>query len=158
MKRIGLLSLILAVGFATYLIAPKKIPSISSTQSQVVSVAKVIDGDTIELTSGKRVRYIGIDAPEKDACFASESAKENKRLVEGKQVRLVKDVSETDSYGRLLRYVYVDSLFVNKELVGKGFAKATPIKPDTGQAKVLFTTQEKAKETNQGLWKQCSSQ
>ncbi|MBI3335237.1 MAG: thermonuclease family protein [Candidatus Portnoybacteria bacterium] len=75
-------------------------------------VARVIDGDTIELENGQRVRYIGIDTPETSdprkpiQCFGIEAAKKNQELVEGKMVRLEKDVSERDRYARLLRYVY----------------------------------------------------
>src|SRR3989338_2673862 len=76
-------------------------------------VARVIDGDTIELETSEKVRYIGVDAPEtvhpkKSAqCFGREASKRNTDLAEGKLERLVKDVSETDRYGRLLRYVYL---------------------------------------------------
>ena len=87
-------------------------------------VTKVIDGDTIQIEGGQKVRYIGIDTPETvdptrpDGCFGKEASEKNKNLVLGKKVRLEKDVSLTDRYGRLLRYVYVDELFVNDALVG----------------------------------------
>lgn len=85
----------------------------ASSSGEVVTVTRVINGDTIEVEGGKRVRYIGMDTPEMGdgrkgaACFAGEATEENKRLVDGKTVRLEKDVSETDQYGRLLRFARV---------------------------------------------------
>ena len=85
-----------------------------ATPSDVLEkVTRVIDGDTIEITGGIKVRYIGINAPESVApgkpvgCFGKESSDKDKELVLGKEVRLEKDISETDKYGRLLRYIYM---------------------------------------------------
>jgi micrococcal nuclease len=97
-----------------------------ATESQV-KVVRVIDGDTIEIAGGAHVRYIGMDTPEiySEVEFYGPKAKaKNIELVEGKLVTLEKDVSETDKYGRLLRYVYVDGVFVNGELVRRGYAEA----------------------------------
>jgi len=80
-------------------------------------VARVIGGDTIELKGGKRVRLLGIDATEKGQYYHDEAANRLKQLVEGKKVVLEKDVTDRDRYGRLLRYVYVDGIFVNLEMV-----------------------------------------
>ncbi|MEE8618914.1 MAG: thermonuclease family protein, partial [Dehalococcoidales bacterium] len=79
-------------------------------------VTQVINGDTIVIERDYRVRYIGIDAPEvhpQPEAYGIEAWQANRLLVEGKRVHLERDASETDSYGRLLRYVYVDSVFVN---------------------------------------------
>ena len=78
-----------------------------------------MDGDTIELSNGEKVRYIGINTPEtKDPrkiveCFGKESYEYNKKLVEGKEVALEKDVSDKDKYGRLLRYVWIEEKMIN---------------------------------------------
>src|SRR3989338_7848179 len=99
-------------------------------------VTRVVDGDTIEIEGGERVRYIGIDTPETVdprkpvQCFGVEASNKNKELVSGKRVRLEKDVSETDQYGRLLRYVYVGDTFVNLVLVQEGFAYSYTYPPD----------------------------
>jgi len=88
-------------------------------------VTKVIDGDTIIVEGGYRVRYIGIDAPEirpRLEAFGMEAWQANRQLVEGKKVRLERDVSETDKYERLLRYVYVNDILVNAEMVRLGLA------------------------------------
>ena len=97
-------------------------------------VTRVIDGDTIIIEGGYRVRYIGIDTPEihpEVEAFGIQAWQANRRLVEGKQVRLERDVSETDKYGRLLRYVYVDDILVNAELVRQGLAQVKAYPPDT---------------------------
>ena len=127
----------------------------------LIRVAKVIDGDTIELESGERLRYIGIDTPEtfnKNECFGKESTQKNKELVEGKRVRLEKDVNNTDKYGRLLRYVYLeDGTFVNKELVKQGYAYAVSYPPDIKYQEEFKEAQKEAVENNLGLWSSCSN-
>jgi endonuclease YncB( thermonuclease family) len=91
-------------------------------------VLRVIDGDTFQLAGGQAVRLICVDAPEIGESGYEESKEFLSSLILYKEVRLEKDVSETDSYGRLLRYVYINSsesgeeIFVNKELVKKGHA------------------------------------
>jgi micrococcal nuclease len=138
--------------------------STNSTNS-TVKVISVIDGDTIVIEGGQKVRYIGINTPEflydksghktGDQCFAKEATEENKKLVEGKTVKLQKDSSEKDKYGRLLRYVYVDNNFVNESLIKNGYARLMTIKPDTDHSLQFKTDQENAKENNLGLWKVC---
>lgn len=130
-------------------------------QGETATVAYVIDGDTIELTDGRRVRYIGIDAPEiihedkSTECFGIEAKEENSTLVQGKKVRLESDFSETDNYGRLLRYVYVSDTLVNKGLVQGGFARAWNVPPDEKYKDALFISQQEAKEARRGLWQLC---
>ena len=100
---------------------------------QIGVVTRVIDGDTIDIDIGSkvhRVRYIGMNTPERDEPCFDEATEANIDLVAGKTVKLVKDVSETDRYGRLLRYVYVDDVFVNQALVAEGFAEAVLYRPD----------------------------
>lgn len=132
-------------------------------EKQVVTylVTRVIDGDTIEIEGGQGVRYIGIDTPETVhpskpvECFGLEASNKNKELVEGKEVRLEKDVSETDTWGRLLRYVYVDDIFVNDYLVKQGYAYASTVPPDVKYAEQFVRAQREAKEYNRGLWARC---
>lgn len=132
--------------------------------AETVQVVRVIDGDTVELEGGRRVRYIGIDTPEVGdargilACFGKEATEENKRLVEGKAVRLEKDISETDRYGRLLRYVYISSPageFVNDYLVRQGFAKAATFPPDVTHQEQFLEAEREAREQGRGLWGGC---
>lgn len=134
---------------------------LSETPSSLEIVKRVIDGDTIELASGKRVRYIGIDTPETVdprkpvQCFGREAKEENARLVDGKTVRLEKDVSETDIYGRLLRYVYVGDVMVNEALARGGFAYASSFPPDVKYQEKFLLAQQEARENNRGLWAGC---
>lgn len=118
-------------------------------------VTRVIDGDTIEASidgSLRRVRYIGIDTPERIECYFQEATMRNAALVEGKSVRLERDVSETDRYGRLLRYVYVGDLFVNAELVREGYAAAATVPPDVRHADLFRRLAREAREAERGLW------
>lgn len=139
-------------------------PTVSSTPSSTsyVLVTKVIDGDTIELETGEKVRYIGMNTPEihhpkkSVECFGKEAAKRNEELVLNKKVHLVKDVSETDRYKRLLRYVYLaDGRFVNLELVEEGYAYVDTFPPDVKFAEVFKKTMEEARDAKRGLWKMC---
>lgn len=132
----------------------------------VALVTKVIDGDTIEIEGGERVRYIGIDAPEiggkeQKTCFAAEAAVKNGELVKGKKVRLERDTSERDPYERLLGYVYVEmgeggeETFVNLKLVEEGAALAASYLPDTKYAEEFLAAEEQAKKEGKGLWTAC---
>lgn len=122
-------------------------------------VTRVIDGDTIELEGGIKLRYIGIDAPEfrdKEECFAQSASAKNKELVEGKEVKLEKDVSETDKYGRLLRYVYFGNIQVNELLVREGYAKSRSYPPDVKYQEKFRLVEKQARQEGRGLWKECS--
>jgi micrococcal nuclease len=148
MKR--LLTLLLIVAIFLLSCAP------IATESQV-KVVRVIDGDTIEIAGGAHVRYIGIDTPEtypKVEFYGPEAKAKNIELVEGKLVTLEKDVSETDKYGRLLRYVYVDGVFVNGELVRLGYAEAVSYPPDTRYQWQLEQLEKEAKSSKLGIWGQ----
>jgi micrococcal nuclease len=119
------------------------------------TVTRVIDGDTIEIGTGQRVRYIGIDAPEvypKKEPYGTEAWEANSRLVEGKKVRLERDVSDTDKYGRLLRYVYIDDVLINAELVRLGLAEARAYPPDTLYQELLEQLEKGAREAGRGMW------
>lgn len=116
---------------------------------------RVIDGDTIELLSGERVRYIGIDAPEMRPTvepWAKEATEANREMVERQMVRLVLDVEERDRYGRLLAYVYVDDIFVNAELVRTGLATVLFYWPNVKHEDYFRELEEQAREERRGIW------
>lgn len=133
------------------------------------NVLKVIDGDTISVSlEGKveTIRFIGIDTPETVdprrpvGCFGKEASNESKRLLDGKSVLLEKDISETDKYNRLLRYIYLELgdgelLFVNDYLVRQGFAFASSFPPDVKYSERFTKAQEEARENLRGLWGKC---
>ena len=115
-------------------------------------VVRVIDGDTFVIRGGERVRLIGIDTPEKGKPGAAQATARTKRLVLGKRVRLEKDVSERDRYGRLLRYVYVGRVFVNAELVRSGYARMATFPPDVRHAEDFLRLQREAQRAGRGMW------
>ena len=118
-------------------------------------VTRVIDGDTIVVEGNYRVRYIGIDTPEihpEVEAFGLEAWQVNRELVEGKMVYLEKDVSEVDKYGRLLRYVYVEDVFVNAELVRQGLAQAKAYPPDTEHQDYFEELEQEARQSGKGIW------
>lgn len=130
-------------------------PTPTATQkvtSQETIVTRIIDGDTIELSTGERVRYIGIDTPERYECFFQEAKLANEKLVLNKKVRLVKDISQNDKYGRLLRYVYVDKVFVNNHLVKEGYAYVSTYPPDVRFQELFIQSQQLAREKQKGFW------
>jgi len=119
-------------------------------------VTHVYDGDTIKVESGGRsyrLRYIGVDTPEREEPFYQEAFDFNRQLVEDQTVILVKDVSDTDRYGRLLRYVFLeDGTFVNGELMINGMARLVTFPPDVAQTDYFRELQRQAQEAGVGMW------
>jgi micrococcal nuclease len=120
------------------------------------TVRKAVDGDTIEVDRGGvpfRVRYIGMDAPELSGePMAAESLEANRRLVEGKRIVMVRDLSEADRYGRLLRFVFAGGIFVNSELVRLGLARAMSYPPDVSCDAEFRSAESEARAARRGLW------
>jgi micrococcal nuclease len=119
------------------------------------TVLYVIDGDTIQVEMNGdeyRVRYVGVNTPERDEPCYTDATKANADLVEDRTVRLVRDVSDTDQYGRLLRYVYVGDTFVNAELVKDGWAESNRYPPDTSQHDYLEDLESDARSHNLGCY------
>lgn len=135
-------------------------------EGQQALVTRVVDGDTIQIEGGQTIRLIGIDTPETVdsrrpvGCFGKEASNQAKSLLSGKVVILQKDVSETDKYHRLLRYIFLpldngQILFVNDYLVREGFAKALTYPPDVKYNEQLRQAEREAREQKRGLWKKC---
>jgi micrococcal nuclease len=128
------------------------------------SVARVIDGDTIEIElDGARedVRYVGVDTPETVKpgtavqCFGPRAAAFNRRLMEGRRVRLVFGVERRDAYGRLLAYAYLGHRFVNATLVRRGLARSLTIAPNDRFAPLFRRLELRAARAGRGLWGRC---
>jgi micrococcal nuclease len=128
-------------------------------------VVRVVDGDTIVIDRGyseESLRYIGMDTPETVSpndpveWMGRESTEANRRLVEGREVVLERDVSETDQYGRLLRYVWVRDgsnwTFVNLALLAAGLAQVATYPPDVKYVDVYLAVQQTARSQGLGLW------
>jgi micrococcal nuclease len=132
------------------------VPAVDIGRLTPARVTYVVDGDTIEVAlDGRtyRLRYIGMDTPERDERFYRESTNRNRQLVGGQTVYLEKDVSETDRYGRLLRYVYLaDGRMVNELLVHEGLAQAATFPPDVRHADRFRAAQRAAQRAERGMW------
>jgi len=124
-------------------------------------VIRVIDGDTVELKNGERLRYNDIDTPETVhpskpiECYGAEASKKNKELVEGETILVELGNPEKDRYGRLLGYVYIDDLFVNAELVRGGYAEVNSYGNPGSKIVELINIERDAKLKSTGLWSSC---
>ena len=139
-----------------------------------ILVERVVDGDTLKLESGERVRLIGIDTPEmhesnklyKDSQKSGQDAATiqklgrrvyefTKKLVEGKRVSLEFDLERYDKYDRLLAYVYLKDggTFVNAEIVKEGYASLMTIPPNVKYADLFLKLYQEARANKRGLWK-----
>ena len=143
-----------------------------TAKSETVFVERAVDGDTLKLSDGRRVRLIGMDTPElhysekllRDAqksgrdiktiqALGKKAADFTRRLCEGRPVRLELDVRKTDKYGRLLAYVYLeDGTFVNAKIVEEGYAQVMTIPPDVKYADYFLKLLKEARENRRGLW------
>lgn len=115
-------------------------------------VEDVIDGDTIRLESGDKVRLIGINTPETGQPFYEEATLKLKELIGDNVVTLKKDKEDKDQYGRLLRYVYVKDTFVNKEMVRLGLANAYEFEPNVKYSSEFEAAEQEARNAERGLW------
>ena len=126
-------------------------------------VASVVDGDTVELESGEKLRLLLVDTQEvtsgKNECYGMEARDYTRQLVEGKSVQLSYDESGcTDRYGRTLAYVSVDGREVNGLLVERGFACVLHISPaGDDRAEEFKGLQSEAKLAKRGLWGSCTT-
>src|SRR5262245_53718953 len=136
----------------------------SAQQERRAVLERVVDGDTLELRDGTRVRLIGIDTPETvhpdfgDECFGEEASRYAERLLRpGDDLRLVFDVDRFDQYGRLLAYVYrgADDLFVNARLVKQGYAYVETVPPNVQHADRFRRLAREARDAGRGLWSAC---
>ena len=121
-------------------------------------VVNVVDGDTIDLASGERIRYLMIDTPElsSDDCYAQEATLLNSQLVLDREVTLEYDVECEDRYGRLLAYVYVGDNEINTVMVERGYACLLHIPPNGEDRRDEFAALENlARTEGRGMWGQC---
>src|SRR4051812_49029815 len=169
MSRLRLLALLLALAFAGCQALGGG--SVQEDQragrgSDTGRVVRVVDGDTIHVRLGgveEKVRYIGIDTPESVKpgapveCFAKRASAFNERLVAGERVRLVRGVEERGRYGRPLAHVYREraGLFVNAELVRRGYATVATFPPNVAHERAFRRLANRARLSGRGLWSEC---
>jgi len=155
-------------GFKTITQARVVIPQ----KGEFVYVERAVDGDTLKLLDGQRVRLIGVDTPEyhysdkllrdakrthKDIATIQSLGKKasdyTKALIAGKKVRLEFDVEKHDKYGRLLAYVYLDDgTFVNAKILEEGYGQVMTIPPNVRYAKHFLKLEQEARDKHKGLW------
>lgn len=134
--------------------------SVADTGNQV---KWVIDGDTVVLNDGRKVRYIGINAPEiahndhKAEPFGDPAKQFNASLVYRKKIRLEFDKEHTDRYKRLLAYVFLeDGTFVNAKILSGGYAYLLPHRPNKKHNDILLQSQREAMSARRGIWQNWS--
>ncbi len=156
----------LTVGVALGLVwshTPWSPPASGSADDEYAVVVRAIDGDTIELATGERVRYVGIDTPElyqrsgtawvyHPEPYAEQAWTVNRLAVEGRTVRMEFDVERRDRYRRRLAYVYLDDRFVNADLVAQGLADVRTIPPNTRYAELFRRLEREAHDARRGVW------
>jgi micrococcal nuclease len=130
------------------------------------TVLRVVDGDTVHVRVGERVekvRYIGVNTPELhhprkgEEPGGREAHAVNRRLVEGRRVRLELDVQSHDRHGRLLAYVWAGETMVNAELVRLGYAQVMTVPPNVRHQALFLKLQREARESRRGLWRQAQA-
>jgi len=139
LKIFSILFLLLVVGCA-------------KTDNACIIAERIIDGDTLIISTGETIRLIGIDAPERGRPYSKIAAEALESFVASKCLKLEKDIVETDKYSRQLRYVYADNLFVNEALVSNGLAKTLSIEPDTRYKEQFEKAEAYAKNNKLELW------
>jgi micrococcal nuclease len=115
-------------------------------------VKTIVDGDTIVLSNGMEIRYVGIDTPEKSDPFFNQAKEFNRRMVEGRRVSLEYDQERKDTYFRTLAYVWVENRFVNAELIKQGLACVYDRRPNLKYRDYLCSLQRQAREAKIGIW------
>jgi len=126
---------------------------ISDAQSYpTAKMERIVDGDTLVLTNGQKVRLIGIDTPERGEDYYFEAGDYLFNLTYNRTLYLEKDQSEKDKYGRYLYYVYTNESFVNAEMILAGYARAYPYEPDTKYAFLFDCLEMEAKINKRIIW------
>jgi micrococcal nuclease len=164
-QRLGFLAVGLIIGFFLGLAVARTLPGFLPSGPAPPAgpdgeyrVLRVIDGDTIVVEGGERVRYLGVDAPETQGspeCYGREATERNRQLVEGKRVRLEADRRDRDRYGRLLRWVWVDGTLVNEQLIREGYATVYRDEPAAKYMPQLLAAEAEARSRGAGLWSAC---
>jgi micrococcal nuclease len=141
--------LLVAVAGISALWVPNERPT---TPTETALVTRIIDGDTIVVNGQATIRLIGIDSPERDQDGYQKASEHLSELISNSFVDIEYDTSSTDPYGRTLGYIFQENIFINEQMVSEGFARATPVPPNTKHADRLYQAQQNAKQAQKGLW------
>ena len=176
--KYGVTGVVLAVGLVTGSIKKEEILNIFQNDIVVQTslnkeaeiegkylILEVVDGDTYKIRYNgeeKKVRLIGVDTPEsvhpdkaKNSNYGKTASNYVKELIENKYVSLEFDVSQTDKYGRLLAYIYLEnSEMLNEKLLKEGYAQIATYAPNVKYVDKFTALQEEARNKKQGFWKE----
>ena len=130
----------------------KQRKSIRPKNLERIEIRRIIDGDTVDLDDGRRLRFIGINTPEREQPFYEEATALNRRLTEGKDVYLELDQEHEDHYGRLLGYVWAGDVMVNLALVVNGYANVLFVPPNDRYEEPFRKAEADAKKAGRGIW------
>lgn len=131
---------------------------LNDRETESANVIRVIDGDTVEVilnNETERVRYLMVDTPEltaSDPIPGKKASEYNRKLVDGKVIQMVKDTDDRDDFGRLLRFVSVDGVSVNFELVKQGYATTFIRPPNTLCSEEITKAMLEAFKARIGIW------
>jgi micrococcal nuclease len=117
-----------------------------------VRVQRIIDGDTLDLSDGRRVRLLGINTPEREEALYAEASSYLGQLVESKIVGLEYDQERFDQFDRTLAYIWLEDRLVNIDIVLQGYASAYIIPPNERYARLLRQAEAQAQTAGIGLW------
>ena len=136
-KTLTILSIIIFIALIILAIYIINLEDYKESSEEGIYVSKVIDGDTFEMSDNSIIRLLCVDAPERGKTGYKEAKDFLTDMILDKEVRLEKDISEEDEYGRLLRYVYVNisniEIFVNQQIVQEGYGKIFRYGDDTSK-------------------------
>ena len=148
-----------------YKFGKREIYLLTAPAVEEYQVVQVIDGDTVRVDTGEKIRFLGIDTPElhsqdkTERCLAWWAKQKTAELIGGRRVYVYKDVKDIDKYGRLLRFIFLRKTdtndlkkSVNYRLVRDGYARVLTIPPDVRHASLFLEAQVKARQEKLGLW------
>jgi micrococcal nuclease len=135
----------------------ERYPELRDKKYEAATVKRVIDGDTFETDSAQKVRLIGVNTPERHGqaqYYGREASDFSKKQLNGKKIYMFKDVSDTDKYNRLLRYVFIkdNPVMFNEMLLMEGYGNTMTIPPDVMFAEKFLSLERQARENSKGLW------
>jgi micrococcal nuclease len=118
-------------------------------------VIRIIDGDTVELTGGERLRLLGIDCPEKNEPYYDSAKIMVENFLAGEIVEVAFSERRRDRYGRLLGYIYLDSQLINSAIIRQGLGYVYLFDDNLGDKQnieLLLTAQDEAIHNRRGIW------
>ncbi|WP_036604272.1 thermonuclease family protein [Paenibacillus assamensis] len=137
-------------------------PKLSDQPFTKTKVKRIVDGDTFITSEGDKVRLIGVNTPEthgKVQYYGQEAKEYTDNQLTGSTVYMFQDAGNTDKYGRLLRYIFIenDNQMFNERLIREGYANTMTIPPNVLYSKTFTALEREARNNNRGLWQSSKS-